>query len=33
MPLEALFLLDIMTADGKYLKKIVFDPGGKTKCS
>jgi hypothetical protein len=27
--LEAMFLFGITTADGKYLKHLVFDPGGK----
>jgi hypothetical protein len=27
--LEVIFLLDVTTADGRYLKKIVFDPGCK----
>jgi hypothetical protein len=31
--LEALFLSDITTADGKYLEHFVFDPGGRAKCS
>ncbi len=29
--LQALFLSDIMTADGKYIENFVFDPGGATK--
>jgi hypothetical protein len=29
--LEALFLLDITTADEKYPKNFVFNPGGKMK--
>jgi hypothetical protein len=28
--MEVLFLLDIMTADGKYLEHFVFNPGGNT---
>jgi hypothetical protein len=28
--LQAIFLLDITTADGKYLENFVFDPGGAT---
>jgi hypothetical protein len=28
--LQALFLLDITTADRKYLKRFIFDPGGVT---
>jgi hypothetical protein len=31
--LQALFLLDIMTADGKYLEHFIFDPGGATTWS
>jgi hypothetical protein len=31
--LEALFLSDITTADGKYLEHFEFDPGGSAKCS
>jgi hypothetical protein len=31
--MEALFLLDIMTAYGKYLGNFVFDPGGNAKQS
>jgi hypothetical protein len=27
--LEAIFLSDVITADGRYLKKFVFDPGCK----
>jgi hypothetical protein len=31
--LQALFLLDITMADGKYLKHYIFDPGGATTWS
>jgi hypothetical protein len=31
--LQTLFLLDIMTADEKYLEHFVFDPGSNTPCS
>jgi hypothetical protein len=31
--MEAHFLLDITTADGKYLEYFVFNPGGNTKQS
>jgi hypothetical protein len=31
--LQALFLSDITTADGKYIENFVFDPGGATKRS
>ncbi len=31
--LQALFLSDITTADGKYLEHFVFDPGGATSQS
>jgi hypothetical protein len=31
--LQVLFLSDITTADGKYLKHFIFDPGGATKWS
>jgi hypothetical protein len=31
--LEAIFLSDLTTADGKYLKDFVFAPGGRNKAS
>ncbi len=31
--LEAIFLLDLTTADGKYLEDFVFTPGGREKAS
>jgi hypothetical protein len=31
--LQALFLSDIATADGKYLKHFIFNPGGKARQS
>jgi hypothetical protein len=31
--LQTLFLLDIMTADRKYLEHFVFNPGSNTRCS
>jgi hypothetical protein len=31
--LEAIFLLDLTTVDGKYLKDFVFTPGGRDKAS
>jgi hypothetical protein len=31
--LEAIFLSDLTTADGKYLKDFVFAPGGRDKAS
>jgi hypothetical protein len=31
--LQAIFLLDIIMVDGKYLKHFIFDPGGVTTWS
>jgi hypothetical protein len=31
--LKTIFLLDLTTADGKYLKDFVFTPGGREKAS
>jgi hypothetical protein len=31
--LEAIFLSDLTTADGKYLEDFVFTPGGREKAS